>query len=167
MTAFLSAGGDGPTSPRLTDSMEVLPMTSKRKPLDRFLSKIDPAPGPCWMWVGSRNAKGYGQFFDGKTVKAHRWAYQFFVGPIPKGLVIDHTCRVPSCVRPDHLRVLSNRTNILIGSGPPALNRRKTHCPQGHEYDERNTLITKDGRHCRACIRDRSAARRRRQRRLS
>ena len=30
-------------------------------------------------------------------------------------------------------------------------NRQKTHCPQGHPYDEANTLVWKGYRYCRAC----------------
>ncbi len=34
-----------------------------------------------------------------------------------------------------------------------------THCPQGHEYNEQNTYITKTGaRHCRACAKTRARA---------
>lgn len=36
---------------------------------------------------------------------------------------------------------------------------RKTHCPNGHAYDEANTRYEKDGsRKCRACDRERHRA---------
>lgn len=34
-------------------------------------------------------------------------------------------------------------------------NTRKTHCPQGHPYDDTNTLRYRNGRYCRACRRNR------------
>lgn len=37
----------------------------------------------------------------------------------------------------------------------------KTHCPQGHEYNEENTHIRKNGnRQCRVCGREQARARR-------
>ncbi|KKK63955.1 hypothetical protein LCGC14_2989040 [marine sediment metagenome] len=46
-----------------------------------------PELGPCWLWMGTVNRNGYGMFWDGgRNVRAHRWAYEFCVGPIPDGL---------------------------------------------------------------------------------
>ncbi len=42
-------------------------------------------------------------------------------------------------------------------------NKNKTHCVNGHPFDDANTYITKKGqRHCRACARDRATERRKR-----
>lgn len=46
----------------------------------------------CWLWTGSLITGGYAQMRIPEAVYAHRWAYEHFVGPIPDGLVIDHTC---------------------------------------------------------------------------
>jgi hypothetical protein len=44
--------------------------------------------------------------------------------------------------------------NVLRGDGPSARAARQTHCINGHEFDEKNTLIAKNGaRRCRACDR--------------
>lgn len=71
--------------------------------------------GPdCWLWTGNKTKKGYGHFrATEKLTYAHRFAYETYVGPIPKNMTIDHICNNPSCVRPDHLRVVSNRNNNL------------------------------------------------------
>lgn len=97
----------------------------KRRPtIDRFLAMVDTCDNPtdrCWLWTGSRNAKGYGNFWGGdryengrtKTVLAHRWSYEYAIGPIPDGLNVLHRCDTPACVRPSHLFVGSQSDNML------------------------------------------------------
>lgn len=134
---------------------------------DRFLTKVGPgslpkwAPflGSCWTWLPPDDGCGYGQFYlNGSVVRAHRYSYEAFVGPIPDGLDIDHLCRNPRCVNPEHLEPVPPRENLLRGFSPAANNARKTHCPQGHPYDEANTYRYKTQRACRACQRERRAA---------
>lgn len=103
---------------------------------------------------------------DGRTVPAHRFAYELLVRPIPPGLVLDHECRVRHCVRPDHLTPVTNRENILRGVGASARCAAQTHCPAGHPYDEANTYVRPNGhRDCREC--GRRECREYRQRRVS
>ena len=69
----------------------------------RFWSKVDKS-GECWIWKASTNRTGYGQFrFEGKIVKAHRFAYASTYGQIPNGLFVCHSCDTPLCVNPSHL----------------------------------------------------------------
>ena len=68
--------------------------------------------GDCWLWTASTNELGYGQMnVGGKHRKAHRISYELANGPIPKGLMIDHICHTPSCVRPEHLRLATSKQN--------------------------------------------------------
>jgi len=77
-------------------------------------------PDGCWLWTGASIRYGYGMFWDGdKVVLAHRWSYEHFVGPIPDGLVIDHTCETPPCVRPDHLEPVTQAVNTGRGGQWP------------------------------------------------
>ncbi len=121
----------------------------------RFVSKVEIRPdSDCWWWTGSEMTKGYGRFIaDGrKAVRAHRWAYKHWRGPIPAGLQIDHLCRNRLCVNPYHMETVTNRVNVLRGIGPTARNARKTHCPQGHPYSGDNVYIDPyGGRACREC----------------
>jgi hypothetical protein len=129
----------------------------------RFMAKVQPDAAGCWIWTASRHpVSGYGRIkmggHRGKHVPAHRVAYEMFVGPIPEGLVLDHLCRVRPCVNPAHLEPVTGAENTARGKAGKHLSDR-THCPQGHAYDEQNTYPEPGGgRGCRAC---RSEARRR------
>ncbi|MFF6829588.1 HNH endonuclease [Streptomyces longwoodensis] len=120
--------------------------------LERIMQRTDRS-GECWLWTGPLDRHGYAEIkVGGRHRLAHRLSYESFVGPIPPGLVIDHKCRVRHCLNPAHLEPVTNRENILRGVGPAAKNAVKTHCPQGHPYDDANTIIRPQGnRRCRAC----------------
>ena len=76
----------------------------RKSPRARFEAKIQRSEDGCWLWLGSRNRRGYGYFYvNGGVVRAHRAAWEFANGPIPDGLLVCHTCDNPPCVRPDHL----------------------------------------------------------------
>lgn len=135
---------------------------------ERFWVRVDKDsdPGGCWLWIGSRDARGYGYLVvSGKDHKAHRVAYELSVGEIPDGLQLDHVrsrgCRFRHCVNPNHLEPVTNKENSLRGDSFAAVNARKTHCPAGHEYSTRNTWVNASGwRYCRECHRLRESARR-------
>lgn len=72
---------------------------------------------PCWMWQLAKNCKGYGICWDprGKMVLAHRFYYEGEHGAIPASLQLDHLCRVPGCVRPEHLEPVTAAENVRRG----------------------------------------------------
>lgn len=109
---------------------------------EKFCARIqlDEVTG-CWNWKGGIDSKGYGAFYNnGKTVLAHRFAYETNKATIPTGLVLDHLCRNTKCVNPEHLEAVTDKINILRGIGPTAINIQKTFCPQGHELKEPNLV---------------------------
>lgn len=65
----------------------------------KFLSKVE-MTDTCWIWIPVRNRNVYGLY---NFKAAHRAAYEIFIGPIPKGKILRHTCDVKNCVNPDHL----------------------------------------------------------------
>ena len=71
---------------------------------DRLLALIK-VSGECWIYTGVKSKDGYGQIGVGRTttVRAHRAAYQEFIGPIPAGVLVCHKCDTPLCIRPEHL----------------------------------------------------------------
>lgn len=96
----------------------------------RFWSKVRVVEDGCWEWLASKNKRGYGWFAIGKARRpAHRVSYCLHTGEaIPDGLEIDHECRNPSCVRPDHLEPVTHAENMArarrAGIGE---------CPKGHD----------------------------------
>ena len=141
---------------------------------ERFWSKVDkggpipeqrPELGPCWNWTAYCDPQGYGRFGIGSradntrtSALAHHWSFTDAYGPIPEGKEIDHLCRNPSCVRPDHMEAVTHAENVQRGTHTASggWQRAKTHCPEGHEYTPEITglyPIHKNGHlyHYRAC----------------
>lgn len=78
---------------------------------ERFWSKVEKSEG-CWNWTAHKNGQGYGRFMLDKKVRfAHRVAYELAVEPIPEGMSIDHMCHNESCVKPAHLRLVTQKQN--------------------------------------------------------
>lgn len=125
--------------------------------LERFTEKRIIDESGCWFWTGTINRKGYGMFWPtANGTPAHRWSYEHYVGPIPEGLQLDHLCRVRRCVNPAHLEPVTAKENQVRSPFDPAA---RTHCRQGHAFDEENTYRPPDGRRvCRACASQARAA---------
>ena len=70
----------------------------------------------CWVWQFGKSPKGYGQTTrNGCYWAAHRLYYTQAKGPIPASLQLDHLCRNPSCVNPDHLEPVTHTENCRRG----------------------------------------------------
>lgn len=107
----------------------------------------------CWLWPISEGH--YGEIsVHGKRVGAHRYAYESVHGPIPDGLDMDHLCRNPRCVNPDHLEPVTPRENTLRGISPIARNARAEFCIRGHHFATDATVDAKGHRRCRPCHRE-------------
>lgn len=78
--------------------------------------RLDEKTG-CWVWTGHTDKGGYAvTTFRGKGGVVHRFVYEHHQGPIPAGMTIDHLCRNPSCINPDHMEAVSMRENLRRSS---------------------------------------------------
>ena len=127
-------------------------MTCNKSLDERFFAKVVAGPNCCWIWAGALDSGGYGQFRVGpKTVRSHRWSYEYAHGSIPDGMELDHICRVRRCVNPAHLEPVTKGENQRRGW----VHRKKDVCRNGHARTEKNTRINPDGsRGCRPCGRE-------------
>ncbi len=119
------------------------------KRFEQFCAGVRVCPSGCWEWQGKIHATGYAQPWNSTFL--HRWAYEFFIGPIPEGLVIDHLCRNRKCGNPTHLEPVTQRENSLRGLSISAINATKTHCIMGHAFSPENIYAYKGKRQCREC----------------
>jgi len=92
-------------------------MPAYRDAVARFIEKIafPPQPDGCWTWVAGLGSTGYGQFRvneSRKAEKAHRYAYELWVGPLTQGIQVMHACDNPPCVNPDHLLGGTHQLNM-------------------------------------------------------
>lgn len=86
---------------------------SRKDPKVLFWEKVDKS-GNCWIWQGSVNKEGYGGVqVKGMTWSTHRYSWFIEYGEIPKGLCVLHKCDNPSCVRPDHLFLGTQKDNVI------------------------------------------------------
>ena len=152
---------------------------SKLTLLQRFEQKFIKTTDGCWLWTAGVNPWGYARFKSGaKTVRANRFSYEAYIGPIPQGKDLDHTCHDPAtcklgddcphrrCVNPDHLEAVTKLENYRRGAGTmpgviahAAKKRAQTHCKRGHPFDSANTSVNAAGqRICKTCSRDKMRA---------
>jgi hypothetical protein len=141
---------------------------------ERFWEKVEKTD-TCWNWTGAKNKFNYGQFYyNGKVRKAHRVSYLMKNGHYDESLVVAHKCDNPSCVRPDHLFLATQRENVndmvakkRHGAGQIVTQTyeewlesrpnksQKDLCSRGHRFSANNTRIKKIreryARVCRTC----------------
>ena len=67
---------------------------------------------PCIEWPGSKTTLGYGRI----TIRGKWYSATRLITEAPDGLVVDHLCRNPGCVRKDHLELVPQKVNTQRGS---------------------------------------------------
>lgn len=138
------------------------------KQLERMTIKIKDG---CWLHKGRKDSKGYVQVCIGgrknpKVIRAHRLSAWIFLNlnlDLDERQALHITeCPNKNCWNPEHIYLGSASENLYdrYATGWLSPNKKKTHCPQGHEYNKENTLYDGNNRHCRICMRARDLSRR-------
>ena len=100
----------------------------------------------CLIWTGTVDRRGYGKIGaggrGGKSLAAHRVAWEFANGPIPDGAWVLHRCDVPACCNPSHLFLGDSAANVadMVSKGrhrprglkPVRIGERRRRIATGH-----------------------------------
>lgn len=129
----------------------------------RFERNVRKEEDGCWIWLLAKN-EDYGRIKINKIkYQVHRVSmYLYKEFKLNSDKFILHKCKNKKCVNPDHLYIGDHYDNMRdMTVDKTHRNTRKTHCPQGHEYIHRNTLINSNSgaRVCRICHREKEAER--------
>ena len=84
-------------------------MTTRKQRAAEIRQKVD-VVGSCWLYPTTRRAY---LTVDGIPYLVYRIMYEEFVGPIPVGSNILHTCDDKNCCNPAHLELGTKRKNVL------------------------------------------------------
>ncbi len=67
----------------------------------------------CWLWTGGCFSDGYGNIGTSQGARrAHRVSYELYVGTIPPGMRVMHSCDNPKCLNPSHLSLGTDADNM-------------------------------------------------------
>lgn len=88
---------------------------------EKLAARTIKQPSGCWEVQGHALHSGHVQLSEGSPSKgdyhrtrAHVFAWEQHHGTrVPIGMVVMHTCDNPRCVNPDHLRIGTQRDNII------------------------------------------------------
>lgn len=102
---------------------------------DWLLMRCVCQPDGCWGWKFRISRNGYGEITrrrNGKKLRlgAHRASYEAFIGPIPKGMMVCHSCDNRKCINPGHLFLGTAKDNMRDAASKGRL-RIPSHRPRG------------------------------------
>ncbi len=122
--------------------------------LTLFWQKVEKSES-CWVWKAAKDRDGYGVWStrEGgrlKQYRVHRLSFSIANDGIDNSLTIDHLCKNKLCLNPAHLEQVTIGENVRRSD---SFNRLKTHCKNGHEFNEANTYNGPGRQHrqCKKC----------------
>lgn len=121
---------------------------------EALIARIEPEPNSgCWLWTGYVGKSGHG-FFTAKphgTKPAHRLVFHVFRSVIAPDMVLDHLCRNPQCVNPNHLECVSSAENTSRWAST------RERCNNGHDLLAVGTRLSSGRKMCCACWNEKNA----------
>lgn len=87
----------------------------------RFREKVELGDDGCWLWTAATSSEGelsswkggYPYYWlNGRTVGAHRYAFQRAMGVSVAGLDLHHVCETRRCVNPEHLDPVTRQEHM-------------------------------------------------------
>lgn len=80
----------------------------------KILDNVVPDENGCWIWQKSFGSHGYGNIATGgsRNETVHRVSHEVFIGEIPKGQLVLHSCDNRKCCNPEHLRSGTHKDNV-------------------------------------------------------
>ena len=106
--------------------------------LDKLIQRYK-SNGSCWEWTAGKDVNGYGRiWYNGENQTAHTVAYSVFVGPIPNGMHLRHSCDNPCCINPAHLELGTHADNMKDKSVRRRIHGEKN--PNAKYSDEQREL---------------------------
>lgn len=111
-----------------------------------YAHTTDPDAFGCRRYTGRLDRNGYG--VHGQTM-AHIASWIEAGRSIPDGHVLDHLCRIRSCVRVVHLEPVTQSENLYRKAWKHRA--RRTTCAAGHDLNVYSVVLESGGRVCRAC----------------
>lgn len=89
---------------------------NKKRRIETFAEDVDKrSHDECWEYIPAKGTNNYGRIGigQGHCVSSHRYAYELFFGPVPRGKMVLHKCGNKSCVNPYHLYLGSCPDNAV------------------------------------------------------
>jgi hypothetical protein len=77
-------------------------------------TELDPDHPRCWRWRGRPVKFRRYRKKDGVLRSIYQIAFEIFVGPVPDGHVVHHTCENIHCINPEHLKALTPREHNKV-----------------------------------------------------